>query len=99
MQTFQKFTFGTIAASLLIASSVMSFADDPPSRVAAPRDGQAPERSRTRVSLVECGGAAVTEPQHRVDDEVVHPVQVEGSDQLTSHLGEGVRGLFGPRAR
>src|SRR5947209_3060463 len=34
MQTFQKFTFGTIAASLLIASSVMSFADDPPSRVA-----------------------------------------------------------------
>jgi len=34
MQTFQKFTLGTIAASLLIASSVMSFADDPPSRVA-----------------------------------------------------------------
>ena len=35
MQTFRQFAFGTIAASLFIASaSVMSFADDPPSRVA-----------------------------------------------------------------
>ena len=72
---------------------------DPPSRVHPPRDGQAPERPRIPVSLVEGGGPAVTEPPHRVDDEVVHPVQVEGSDQLTSHLGEGVRGLFSPPAR
>src|SRR5438270_6758001 len=34
MQTFRQFAFGTIAGSLFIASSVMSFADDPPSRVA-----------------------------------------------------------------
>jgi len=72
---------------------------DPPSRVAAPRDGQAPERSRPPVSLIEGGHPAVTEPQHRVDDEVGDPVQIEGSDQLTSQLGEGVRGLFGPSAR
>ena len=35
MQTSRKFAFGTIAASLFLASAVMSFADDdPPSRVA-----------------------------------------------------------------
>src|SRR5437762_1863092 len=34
MQTLRQFAFGTIAASLFMASSVMAFGDDPPSRVA-----------------------------------------------------------------